>query len=98
MKKLVSAGLAIALLFGGATFSSATIAQPASEEKHIQAVSDGDTVDAQWAAMARLGLSKAGEAIGKFVGKQITCALIGNSDIENPTYQYEEVKESFDLN
>ena len=53
MKKILATGLAITLLFGGATFSSASISQSEVEEETIQIVSNGDPVDAQWAAMAR---------------------------------------------
>lgn len=94
MKKIVATGLAITLLFGGATFSSASISQSEAEEKAIQIVSNDNPVDAQWTAMAR----KAGEALGRFIGKQITSALIGGNSVTDTIYEYEEVKESFDIN
>lgn len=93
-QKLIASGLALSLLFSGATYSSASVKPLPVTEIQLTVVDSDDNVDAKFwseigdAALWLIGLQKVASDPGhrNAVGKGST----------NDIFQYEEVIEVFD--
>lgn len=93
-KKLAASTLALSLLFGGATFSSASASAAPNDTKTISVptveAKDSKAEPMFWAALGRGVAMGVGWALGEK-------AVKGSSVEIESNYEYEEVKESFDF-
>ncbi|MDM5191491.1 hypothetical protein QUG02_28370 [Bacillus hominis] len=98
--KLIGSGLALSLLLGGAAFNStAAKAAPIDEAKNITVESKQNIEPPkEFAAMLGRAAAKGAAWVGGYLaGDRAARAVIGSSSSDAPSYEYEDVKSSFDL-
>lgn len=97
--KLIASGLALTLLFGGATFSSASVksVQVVESQLVLSDLNHDDNMEPMfWAAIGKAAVLGGAELVGKLVGKQAARSVLGDTTSPSSTYNYEDVKVSFD--
>ena len=95
-QKLIAVGLSTALIFGGATFSSATVGTvPASENKvDLPDIRYDDSVQPMiWGQVAKYVGQGAVLGVAWVLGEK----AIGKSMTPQTDYDFEEISESFDF-
>lgn len=98
-QKLAAAGLALTLLFGGATFSSATVQSVPVLEKQVnlkQEFKDDEMQPMLWAVVGKAVGKGVAMGVGWVVGESAARKVLGNSESPLADYEYEEVIVSFD--
>lgn len=97
--KLIASCLVLTLLFGGATFSSASVTSVQVEENQL-VLSDlnyDDNMETRiWATVGKAAVLGGAELVGRLVGKQVARSVLGSSTSPSTTYDYEDIKVSFD--
>lgn len=94
-QKLIAAGLAVTLLFGGATFSSATVSpMPIGESKiDLSDIKNDDSMQPMiWGQVAKYVGQGALLGVAWVLGEK----AIGNNITPSTEYEFEEISESFD--
>lgn len=94
-QKLLASGLALSLLFGGATYSSASITSSVGNEQNLVAseLKEDDTMQPMiWAAVGR-GVAM---GVGWVLGESAARKVIGNNTAPLSDLDYEDIKVSFD--
>ncbi|PED02971.1 hypothetical protein [Bacillus cereus] len=99
--KIIGSGLALSLLLGGAAFNStAAKAAPIDEAKNITVESANQNIEPPKELLAvahRLAAKGAAWVGGYFAHQKAAREITGSSSSDAPSYEYEDVKSSFDL-
>ncbi|WP_121606027.1 hypothetical protein [Virgibacillus sp. Bac332] len=99
-RKIIASSLALSLLLGGAAFSSSSVGAAPITEKEITVknVQNDNTAEPMfWAAVGKAAAKGVAWGAGWVAGEKGANAILGNSVENNTSYNYQEVKESFDL-
>lgn len=94
-QKLLASGLALSLLFGGATYSSASITASKDVEQELGAFElkvDDSVQPMLWVAVGR-GVAM---GVGWVLGESAARKVIGNNTAPVSDLDYEDMKVSFD--